>query len=121
MAILYNLHGEQPPANLRDVLALCVYLLIRQSARRGCRRSSGGYIVLFITACPRVTTLAALQTAGVFLSVLTITLHFVRCRQHSRQQPTSRCHGLVIVCGNRGNSDAVVEWIPAAMIVQFAR
>ena len=41
---------------------------------------------------------------------------------------TNHCTGKLVVssdelvsCGNRRNSDAVVEWIPAAMLVQFAR
>ena len=85
----------------------------------------GGYIALFITTCPRVIILAALQATGVFLSVLTITLHFGRCRQHSRQRPTAvlavsnRWPRVGYNCGNRGNSDAVVEWIPAATLTQF--
>ena len=40
---------------------------------------------------------------------------------------TNRCIGKLVVsshelvsCGNRRNSVAVVEWIPAAMLVQFA-
>ena len=37
MAVLYTLHGEQPPEIVGDVVALCVYL-VRQSGRRGDRR-----------------------------------------------------------------------------------
>ena len=37
VAVLYTLRGERPPAILRDLVALCVYLL-RQSEKRDDRR-----------------------------------------------------------------------------------
>ena len=49
-----------------------------------------GSIDFVFTVCPRVVTLTAPQTAGVFLSVFTTTVRFVRCRQHSRQQHCSQ-------------------------------
>ena len=72
-------------------------------------------------------TLTALQAAGVFRFVFTTTVFFVRCRLCSKQQPTAvlvlvvsnlvvSSHELVS-CGNSGNSDAIVEWITAAMLV----
>ena len=39
------------------------------------------------TASPSVVALTVPQTSGVLLSVFTTTVRFVRCRQHSRQQP----------------------------------
>ena len=36
--------------------------------------------LLFFTTCPRP------QTAGMFLSVFTSTVGFIRCKQHSRQK-----------------------------------
>ena len=58
----------------------------------------------FFKACPRAVALTAPQTVGVFLSVPATTVRFVRCRQHSRQQPlyVVSSHELVS-CGNGGN------------------
>ena len=61
-----------------------------------------------------------------FVSVFTTIVLFVRCRQHSRQQPNALLvvsdHKKLVSCGNTGITDAAVAWIPAAMllIVEFA-
>ena len=60
------------------------------------------------------SSLSAPQAAGLFLSVLTITVRFVRCRQHSRQQPLEASSHELVSCGDGGNS---VLWIPAAMLL----
>ena len=78
-----------------------------------------------LTACLRVVTLTALQTAGVFLScVHDYRFFFVRRRQYSREQPNAALgvfrRNELVGRGNRGSSDAVVEWILAAMLLQFA-
>ena len=59
----------------------------------------------------------------------TTTVSFVRCRQYFFQTPTNRCTGSQIVsghklvsCENRERTPMlyIVEWIPAAILVQFA-
>lgn len=69
----------------------------------------GLIVLLSLYTCPRVDTLAALQTAGqvcVLLSCVhdydTTTVLFVRCRQHSSRQPFFSSHELVIVVGTGG-------------------
>ena len=75
----------------------------------------------FFTACPRAVTLTALQTPSVFLSVFTASVLVLRCRQHFRQQLLcSQSPRVAYLRGKGGDSDAAVEWIPAAMLVQFA-
>ena len=74
-------------------------------------------------ACLRVITLTALRTAGVFLSCVHDyrafgTVQAVHKTTNNRWQSVVISHELVS-CGNRGNSDGVVEWVPAAMLVQF--
>ena len=91
-----------------------------------------GLIALF-TKGLRVITLTALQTAGVFLSCVHDYRAFCTV-QAVLQTATIIAAVLVVVSshefvsrGNRGNSDAIVERIPAAMLVvpgmlvQFAR
>ena len=47
--------------------------------------------------------LTALQASGVFLSVFTTTVRFVRCRQHSRKPKTAVANSHELVsCGNVG-------------------
>ena len=90
LAELYTLHGERPPAIRMDVVLIAVLHLVRQSGKA---RRSLIFVWLFLVRllffhCMSAgRTLTAPQTAGVFLSVFTTTVRFVRCRQHSRQQP----------------------------------
>ena len=89
--------------------------------------------IALLTACLRVITLTALQTAGEFLSCVHDYRAFCTV-QAVLQTATIIAAVLVVVSshefvsrGNRGNSDAIVERIPAAMLVvpgmlvQFAR
>ena len=81
----------------------------------------------FFTACLRVITLTALQAAGVFLSCVHDYRAF--CTVQAVLQTATIILPLywysvvssheMVICGNRGNSDAVVEWIPAAMLVRM--
>ena len=69
------------------------------------------------------------KQVGVFLSCVRDYRAFCTV-QAVLQTATNRCAGSyysgvvsshkLVGCGNRGNSDAVVEWIPVAMFVQFA-
>ena len=80
-------------------------------------------VPILCTTCLRVVTLTEFQTAGVFLSCVHDyrafgTVQAVHKTTNNRWQSVVISHELVS-CGNRGNSDAVVEWIPAAMLIRM--
>ena len=63
------------------VLPCCTFCQTFQEGVAIVRMYGGfGFDCSFFTACARVVTLTAPQTAGVFLSVFTATVRFVRCR-----------------------------------------
>ena len=100
MAVLYILHGERPPAFPRDKVALCVP---SQTFRETWRSSL-------------ITTRYVYGGSWFDCSFLTMS-----AGHHSDGTPDSRCVPLLcsrlpctgsVSCGNRRNSDALVEWIP---------
>ena len=114
---MYTLHGERSPTifrhGRRSCAATCQITRENVAIIDICMVVFGS-IALFFTACWRVVTLTALQTAAVFV-----------CAHDYRAVPTVQAvlqtatavvcsHDLVIVVGT-GGLYAVVEWIPAAM------
>ena len=88
------IHGEyNDPRNFQGRGIITVLHLLCQTVREEMAIVDirvvffSGWDRSFFTACPRVVTLTAPQTSAVFISVFTTTVRFIRCRQHSRQQP----------------------------------
>ena len=73
----------------------------------------------FFTACPRVAILTAPQTGGVF--PFCNDYRAFRTVQAALQTATAVVSSRELVSFGNGELYAVVEWVPTAMLVQFAR
>ena len=131
VAVLYTLPGERPPAILGDVVSLCCVLsqTVRETWWSSLITFGGSWFdcSFLLHVCGSSLWQHSRQQVCSYLVSTTIACFSYGAGSTPDSKYNSRCTGKLVVsshelvsCGNKRNSDAVVEWIPAAILVQFA-